>query len=382
MKRMAMALLILSVCWAALADGDVPLLRQSETRNVRLTMCVGTDRVLVRETCGMFLPAGTTEVRFQWTDADIDANSVNLEAVGEATIGGLRRPLGTTNTFAWPVGVKEAGMYEFVASYSVKSIKWSPTYVLVFDPDAGTATLTGKLHLTNSGKLPLRDAHIQVCVGPTGVLDKLERAETGEPLGSYAVMREVSLRPGWQRRVRFMQAKGLSAKLVYRAEPEAHKTTIYKYLQVDMSNLPMPGPLPGGHLEIYESVAGKSIPVLATNLSQSTTGATEIRLRSEPDIIFERKTLKRTKTDVEFDRIGRVSGYDTSEEISAVFRNRLPNTVRLELIERVPGKWEFSAREAPTVKEANAVRWNFDLEPNARQEFVFSIVRHTGTRAD
>jgi hypothetical protein len=55
--------------------------------------------------------------------------------------------------------------------------------------------------------------------------------------------------------------------------------------------------------------------------------------------------------------------------------------VRVDLVERVPGSWELSTRTAPTRKDANEMRWELDLQPGAKAEVVYSVTRHTGTRA-
>lgn len=382
MRRMLSALSVLTMCATGLCDGAVPLIRSSAAKDVRITMYVGSDRALVRETCSVLLPKGTSEVQFRWTDANIDGSTVTLHGPADVSIGGLRQPVGASKTLSWPVEAETAGLREFATCYYVTGLKWSVSYYVTFDGAAGTASLLGKLHLTNDSKLPLRDAHLELAVAPTGAIEKLEAAEAGEAPGAYAVLEDCALEPGWQRRVRFVRVRDVPVRIVYRADPGAWKQEVRKHLLLDLTDVPVPGPLPKGHLEVYEMVSGQRVPVIGTDLNHASDKETEVYVGVERDIVFERKILSRRKTDVEFDRIGRVSGFDTSEEVCDSFRNRLATPVRIELVEKVPGKWDFAGRTPPTKKEANEVRWEFELEPDGSKEIVFKVIRHTGSRAD
>lgn len=382
MKPMGIAAALSVLCTAAHCQVAAPLLRPSATEAVRVTMHVGADRALVRETCSVYLPEGTSDVQFRWTEAPIDDASVSLHGPDDVAIGGLRRPAGESKVLSWPVQAPTAGMRRFIASYFVTGLKWSASYRVVFDAQAQTASLVGSLHLTNDSKLPLRNARLELAPAPTGVLDRLEDAEATEPAATYAALDDFTLEPGMQRRVTFLRARDVPIRILYRADPEAFRQEVRKFLMLDLRDLPVPGTLPRGGLQVQEVVGGRRLPVTAGELVHAADRDTEVALGVERDIVYDRRILSRRKTDVEFDRLGRVSGYDTSEEVRDAIRNRLPVPVRIELIEKIPGKWDFASRTTPTRKEANEVRWEFDLEPNEAREIVFKIIRHIGSRAD
>lgn len=381
MKRCTLCLIALVLIGTAFAQ-QVPLLRQAPIEDLSVTLYADSDRAMVQETCQVLLPAGESEVRFQWTDADVDAGAISLRSAQPVVVGGVRQPAGTSKTFAWPVRVDQAGEYRFVASYFVRSIKWSATYRLSFDAEAGTAALVGQLHLTNAGKLPLRGVDVSLCVAPSGVLGRMESAEAGGVLPTLARLEDFTLEPGWQRRVSFIRARDLPARVVYRAEPESQGQKVRRFLIVDMKDLGLPTALPKGHLEVSERVGLDLVPVAAGDLVQAQDKDTEILLGDEPNVIFERKILKRGKNMLEFDRLGRVSGYDTTEEVSDLLRNRRASAIKVELIEGIGGKWDFTSPDAPTLKEANLLKWEFELPAGKAREIRFTITRHTGTRAD
>lgn len=373
--------LTLALCTLLRADAPVPVLRPSALTGTRITMVVGSDRALVRESCTIALPAGRSELRFQWTDADIDASSVALFAPPDVTVGGGRQLSGEGKTFIWPVEVKEAGERAFVATYSLGGLRWSPAYYLTFDAGARTATLVGKLHLTNDSRLPIRRARVELCVTAAGAVDQPGAAAQSKSPGALAALEGCTLEPGWQRRVTFLTRPGLPARLAYRVDYDGQKNEVRRILYLDLRDLGLPGALPKGHLEVYEATGGARRFVTGTDLNHVTDKETEIALGPEGGVVFERKTLSSRKTDVEFDRIGRVSGFDTTEEICDLFRNHLPVAAHMEVLEKIPGKWDLKSKVAPTKTEANQVTWEFDLAAGARSELTFSLTRHTGTRA-
>lgn len=382
MKATGIAAALLLMCAAAHCQVATPLLRPSAAESVRVTMHIGSDRALVRETCSVYLPAGTSDVQFRWTEAPIDDASVSLHGPQDVRIGGLRRPAGESKVLSWPVEAPTAGVRRFTALYFMTGLKWVASYRVVFDAEAQTASLVGSLHLTNDSKLPLRGARLELSPAPTGVLDRIENAEATEPAATYAALDDFTLEPGMQRRVTFFQARDLPIRILYRADPEAYKQEVRKFLLLDLRDVPLPGTLPRGGLHVEEVTGGRRVPVTTAELVHAADRETEVALGGERDIIYERRILNRRKTDVEFDRLGRVSGFDTSEEVCDAFRNRLPVPVRIELIEKIPGKWDFASRTTPTTKEANEVRWGFELQPHEAREIVFKIIRHTGSRAD
>lgn len=382
MRPLLIAAAFLLMCAAAHCQVAAPLLRPSAAEAVRVTMHIGSDRALVRETCSVYLPEGTSDVQFRWTEAPIDDASVSLHGPRDVSIGGLRRPAGESKVLSWPVEAPTAGMRRFTASYFITGLKWSASYRVVFDAQAQTASLVGSLHLTNDSKLPLSNARLELSPPPTGVLDRIEGAEAAEPAATYAALDDFTLEPGMQRRVTFLRARDVPIRILHRADPEAFKQEVRKFLLLDLRDLPVPATLPRGGLQVEALADGRRLPVAAGELVHAADRETEVALGVERDIVYERRILNRRKTDVEFDRLGRVSGFDTSEEVCDALRNRLSVPVRVELIERVPGKWDFASRTAPTRREANEVRWEFELQPHEMREIVFKIIRHTGSRAD
>jgi len=140
--------------------------------------------------------------------------------------------------------------------------------------------------------------------------------------------------------------------------------------------------LPKGKLRVYEMTPTGRFPVTTVDLNHSIEGDTEVALGAERDIIFQRQLNATTRTDLEFDRFGRVSGYDVRDEFSDALRNRLSTPATLKLTEIIPGKWGLVTDLPTTTKEDNKITWEFTLAPGELKQITFTIVRRTGTRAD
>ena len=376
-------LLVLIACSTALVAraADVPVIRCTAAKDTQVTMYVGSDRSLVQETTSVYLPAGRTEMRFRWLDPDIDETSVSLTGPAGVTIGGVRQVPDEAKTFIWPVEVAEAGPREFVASYFLRGLKWSATYTLTLDATATKASLRGMLHLTNDSHMALHGVRLRLCTPPVGVVEK-GVVEGAAPLGVYAKLDNFTLEPSWQKRVPFVTLDDAPARIIYRADNEVAKSDVQRFLYADLRTPQMPGQLPVGHLEIREVVNGRRVPVLGTDLNQSTGGETAVLLGTTRDIVFERTLLGTRKTNVEFDRIGRVSGFDTVEEVGEMLRNRMGIPVHVSLVERVPGIWDLATLTPPAAKYANEMWWEFDLKPGDKAEASYTVTRKTGTRAN
>jgi hypothetical protein len=382
MKRVRLllpALLTLGVVCLCSADNPVPLSLISSAQALHVTLSAGSDRALVRESCSLLLPVGRSEVRFRWTDEQIDAASLDLRGPAEVKIGGLRQPVGETNTYAWPVECPTAGARDFTISYFLKGLTWTPTYRLTLSADGQTASLTGRIHLTNDSKLALRNASLDLCVAPTVALS--QDTDVARE-GTYSIADSAEILPGWQRRFVFVSLQDLPASTLFRADTDAFKQDVHRLLLLDLRNLPGAGILPKGHVEIDQIRDDVRAWIGADDLEQQSDKPTELDLGVERNVVFERKTLSRSKTSLEMDKTGRVSGYDIIEETSALFRNHLDTAATVELVEKTPGKAVITGKLAPTSKNGNESRWTLTVEPQTESEVRFTYTRKIGTRAD
>lgn len=380
MRNFVLVLSLLALCVLGAAQPDIEPLRLSADPTRAVTLYVGSDRALIQEHAQVWLKPGANELRLRWVDAGIDAASVDIQVPADVQVSSPRQPAGETNTLAWTLTAPSAGPRAVSSSYFLKGIAWAPTYELAFDPSTGTGTLTGKLQIQNDTKLALRDATIRLQPAPTTRLD----AAPSEA-ANYLELTDVDLLAGWQLRVPFVSATTVPAQVVCRADWEGSKQDVRRVLLADLRGLALPGPLPKGHVEVLETRDGALIPVTAGDLDARTDRPTELDLGVERGMVFERKTMARRKQSIEYDKAGRVAGYDSVEDVAVSLRNRTGADVRVELIEKTPGKTTIACKltaadEDPT--DPNQITWPVNLKPGETATVNFTITRKVGTKGD
>lgn len=380
MRNFLSMLLLLALCVLAVAQTDIEPVRLCAEPTRAVTLYVGSDRALIQERAEVWLKPGENELRLRWVDAGVDAASVDLQVPADVLASSPRQPSGESNTLAWTLTAQSAGPRVVSTSYFLRGIAWSPTYELACDRGTGGGTLTGKLQIQNDTKLALRDATIRLQPAPTTRLDAAP-CETA----SYLEVTGVSLLPGWQLRVPFVAPASVPAQVVCRADWEISKQDVRRVLQVDLRGLALPGPLPKGHVEVLELRDGALIPVAAGDLDARADRTTELDLGIERGVVFERKTMARRKQGIEYDKAGRVAGYDSVEEVAVSLRNRTGADVRVELIEKTPGKTTVACKLVAAAEEPNdpnQITWPMDLKAGETAAVTYTITRKVGTKGD
>jgi len=98
------------------------------------------------------------------------------------------------------------------------------------------------------------------------------------------------------------------------------------------------------------------------------------------DLLVDRRLLSREKLRMEFDRLGRVSGFDTVERYLIEVRNLSAEHASIEIVEAVVDTaWEFETR-ALHVSEPGRVIMHVGVAPGERGHVQFTITKHSGSR--
>jgi hypothetical protein len=380
MPNRILTLCLLAICTWTAAQTDVAPLQLGSAPARSVTLYVGSDRALIQEQATVWLRAGANDVRLRWVDAGLDVASLDLQAPADVQVSTSRVPAGETNTVAWTLTAPTAGPRTVTCSYFLKGLGWSPTYEVIYDPATGVAALSGKLHLQNDTKLPLRGAAIRLLPAPTACLESAAASPT-----AYWELSDLHLLPGWQLRVPFLPPTPLPAQVLYRADWEANKQDVCKVLQIDLRALSLPGPLPKGHVEVLQKRDGTLLPVASSDLEARADKPTELDLGVEPSVVFERKVTARHKQGIEYDKAGRVAGYDSVEEIAVSLRNRTADDVRIELIEKTPGKTTVACKLAAAEEnpnDPNQITWPLTLKAGQSVTVTYTITRKVGSKGD
>ena len=381
---MSKAKLAVSVALGALIASAAPLpagpslQRPGDVTQTQVVLYSTSSAALVRQRARLHVSAGLNRLTFTWASAKISESSVRLSTPLTLTVGGSTKPAGTEKTLAWDVAAVQEGDYVVTIMCLLSDLKWSPSYRLEYTPGAQTVTLEGYLTLTNESGLALQDAQMEMIIGRPG--SDLVEADAGA-LTSFTLADVRDLPVGSRARARFLPATSLAAELVHRIDSEHAAEQVQRVLVVQppsSGNLAQEA-LPKGGLQVIETQAeAPARRLLSTELSYKPGEEFELGLGVEPDIVVERQMLDQRKVAVEFDRLGRVSGFDTVEKYRLLVRNRLGEAVDIEVVEVVLNTWDFSGRAA--AEEDGRVTLNLTVPAGLERSLEFTLTKHSGTR--
>ena len=87
------------------------------------------------------------------------------------------------------------------------------------------------------------------------------------------------------------------------------------------------------------------------------------------------------KENLDFDRLGRVAGFDTVERYELLIRNHRTEDTQLEVVEPVLETWEFSSRELYALDRDEGVAVvRLTAGVGEERSLRWTLVKHSGTR--
>lgn len=375
MTAKAIAFALLFTLAAALVSGEPVLQQIAPTLATHLVLYTGASTALVRQTSTVRLHEGENLVTFTWTSDKLDATSVRLHAPAEVTVGETVRPAGASKSLQWALTAQADGLVPITVSYRLGGLNWTPCYRLVWEPGVTEATLRGWLTVTNDSGVDLTGVQTQLVLGRPG-------ASTG-PDGpvSFPIPDLSDLLTGASVRVVFLPEMALGTHEIYRIDSERAAQQVRMLLGVQPPTGGALGRecLPPGKMTVTLPHADAPDELLSAELRYQPGEEFEIDLGVAPDLLVERRLLQREKTNVEFDRLGRVCGFDTIERYRIEVRNLTDREADLEIVEAVPATWEFETR-ALYVTEKDRVIMHLRVPPGDRGAVQFTLIKHSGTR--
>jgi hypothetical protein len=373
MNRSVSICLALVVLTAIAAQAEALVQRMGAVTGTEVALSTTASKAVVRQSMAAHLRQGANRLTFSWSAEKIDAASVRLQAAEGVTVGESIRQAGADKSLAWDVFAPAEGDYALTMTYLLDGLAWSPSYRLLYQPGVGEARLEGLLTLTNDSGLLLEGAVVSLTLGRSG----------DEPV-SYALPDLGDLPIGSKVRTGFLSPLALRVRAVHRLDGERAAESVRQVLVVTP---PAEGglaqeALPAGPVSIVllteDGLAARSV---AGKLAYTPGEEFELDLGVERDIVVERVLLDRSKQNLDFDRLGRVAGFDTIERYEIRIRNHCAADVQLEIVETVLDTWDFSTRElyARDLDEGVAV---VRLVAPVGEERVlqFTMVKHSGTR--
>ncbi len=352
-----------------------PVLKQSSMDTAtEMVLYTGASTALVRQSSMIRLGEGANVVTFAWTGDKIDVATVRLQAPADVAVGEVLRPAGAATTLQWTLTPQAPGMTPVTISYQLAGIAWTPQWRLAWEPGAADATLQGWVTVTNGSGLDLSDVRARVVLGRPGT-DPTDQL-------SFPITALTDLPAGASLRTTLVPTMALGTRVIHRIDSEAapEQVRVRLGVQPPTAGVLARRPLPAGPMTVALTTADSPDELLAAELKYEPGEEFEIDLGVARDILVDRRLLSREKLRMEFDRLGRVSGFDTVETYLIEVRNLSDEHVSIEIVEAVVDTaWEFETR-ALHVTEPGRVIMHLGVAPGERGHVQFTVTKHSGTR--
>lgn len=360
---------LLAVCSGVGHAAD--LVQLADAGTMALTLYPGQTRALVRETRQMTLPAGDSSLWFSWTNPKIDAATVALSVPG-AAVGEAVRPAGQEKTFVWRLSAQAETPVTATLSYMLDGCRWQPSYRLWAPAGGGAARLEGYLQFTNETGMDLAGVSVQAAIVGAGP----EAVPQLYPLPGTCTVAQGEART-WQ----FITAADVGSAVEYRYGVDQYGGNVERILRLslDPATHRAVALLPAGGLTLYDAT-DDSAPLLVGTLNFGGAYGMELDLGPEPDIVVQRKLMDMARSNLEQDRVGKISGSDTREDYEIQVRNHLGVPVDLRITELLTSNWELQSELAPYEKGPTVARFALLIEPEAQASLKFTLLKHSGTR--
>lgn len=332
-----------------------------------------SSKAVVRREATVRLTGGVNTVSFEWASDSVDAASIRLHGGDALTIGEVVDPAGKDRAREWTVRAPFTGDYPLTTSLLLEGLKWSADYVMSWSPNRAVATLGGWLTVRNESGMDLEGLNVQFVLGRPG--------GGGEAQASFALADLQELEPGSSVRSAFLPLVEIPVQTIYRIDSESAAETVKRIVEITP---PADGPLartplPSGPMTIVMPTDIPPAKMLGATLKYEPSEPFEVTIGDEPDIVVERRLVERRKTAVEFDRLGKVSGFDTIESYEIALRNHVNEPIELELVETVLETWELETRALHVLEDGKALML-IDLSAEGEGALAFTLIKHSGTR--
>lgn len=370
MTRLPGALLI-ALALAVPALCAPTLQRMAQPGSTELIIYTGSSQAVVRQQCMLRLHEGANTVGFEWESDSVDAASIRLHSEDAGLeIGEVSRPPGGEHVLHWTVTAPRTDRYALTTSFLLGGLKWRADYRLSRAPRRPAGLLRGWLTVTNESGLELENLRTSLVLGrPGGSFEGVEQAV-------FPVPELSELAKGTSVRAAFLSPTELPVWTIHRIDTEAAPERVSRLLQIQP---PSDGPLarvalPSGPMTVIYPHG-----TLQATLSYEPSEAFEVPLGHEPDLVVERRLVERKKTDLQFDRLGQVSGFDTTERYEVTVRSHLDELIEVELHETVLQTWEIRTSALYVLESGKAIL-RLSVPARGQSAVEFMLVKHSGTR--
>ena len=458
-KLATFAFLTASLAAIAARAENIDLSTVPNRESVQLTIYNSEDLTLVRETRKITFKPGVNPLQFSWANTLIDPTSVELRFLtnaGKLTVLDTTFPHAKPQMLYWNVQSEFDGEATIEITYFTSGINWSADYIAIANPDETALGLEGFVRVTNNSGEEYEDAQVRLVVGRINLVqkiaelahiapaevDRLEestklqyrgevmrkamaapaapmsmaaaKAEGGEQpkevakegLGEYFIYTiegTETIRNGWSKRMRSLEAAKVPVKIEYRYRPEEYGDQLVRMyiLANDKKSKLGTTPMPDGAVRLFRQNIHDGLSYLVTqNIKYVPIGdKIEVNLGVDPEVIFELVKLKTWRDDiwmfvnganifrradqpgVQIEVNSTVAGWDDRMLFAQRVRNYTKKPIDLEIRRSFDGHVIFRSELEAKNHDYRTVQYTATVEPGAKTDLLYEIVQRQGHNA-
>ncbi len=462
MKPLLFIVPVLIVAGAVKAE-NVDLSTVPDRNTVQLTIYNSEDLTLVRETRKVTFKPGVNPLQFSWANTLIDPTSVELKLLTKAdklTVLDTTFPHAKPQMLYWNVQSEIDGEATIEITYFTSGISWAADYVLIANPEESHVGLEGFVRVNNNSGEEYEDAQVRLVVGrinlvqkiaelariPVGEIDSLSIAEkhrlehavvlsainsyTGattvssgklklgagemqlakevakEGLGEYfiySIEGTETIRNGWSKRMRSLEAAKVPVKIQYRYRPEEYGDQLVRMYILTNNKESKLGttPMPDGTVRVFRQNDSAGLSYLvAQNIKYVPIGdKIELNLGVNPEVIFELIKLKTRRDDIwmqvngtnVFRRVDQpglqievnssVAGWDDHTLFAQRVRNYTKKPIDLEIRRSFDGDIQFRSELEAKNHDFRTVQYTATVQSGQKSNLLYEIVQRQGHNA-
>ena len=442
MNRRNLMLAVVLMAAAAAAAKNVDLVTLPRRDSVQLTIYNSEDITLVKERRHVTLKKGANKLQFSWANTLIDPSSVELRALvhaDEIEIADTVFPGQKPQHLIWNIDSQFEGQVAVEVTYFTSGLTWSMDYVAVTDPGETAMRFRGFVRVFNRSGEEYEGAQVRLIVGTINLVEKIaalarrrglaavrppangdddygglrrhalkgafrhaesKLKEDNDKLASrakrivkeglseyflFAVEGSETIRNGWSKRMRAIDAEAVKFDIVYRMRRYQYGLRPVRFFvwRNDDEHKLGQSPLPNGLVRTFRDNGADGLSFLGEQLIRYVPIKAEIEVNLGPDdlVVYEPLKAGTQRYNFAFDRHNRVCGWDEKQRWAHTVRNYRLKPITFELRLQYAGHVDFESEVKTTSFDYRTVETIWPVGLRGRKQYPCTLVIHHGTNA-
>ena len=431
------------VLCVAQAEAKIDLVTLPNRDTTELTIYNSQDLTLARESRTLSFSKGANQIQFSWANTLIDPTSLQIDlgtAPGLVVVDAVY-PANTTELIVWNIEATADVSAPVTITYFTSGLTWASDYVLKANAEETLLTMQPRITVRNNSGEDFQNAATRVVVGEVNLVEMIAelarrgmvrdeaklkegavrqrmlakneavmdmafmeaaapspmaagRAQAAEIIKKavseyqlYRVEGEEDILNGWGKQLPMPVVEGIKFDLSYEIDPNrfgVEPTKIYRFKNSSDHNLGK-SPLPEGEFFVYTDDGRKGLRFEGgANHKYIPLGEDiELNLGNDGLLQYEERTVSSSRSEIQFDNFGSVTGWDETRVVELELRNARERAVPVKLTHVIAGDWSFVDVSDKTFEQLDqqTVRWNVTVPPSAKSIIKYTITVRQGSRA-